>query len=128
MEKLIQARQAVAALEDILEEPFSVIVRDATIQRVEFSSEAVWKAAREWLYTQESIEANHPRGSFRELFRIGQMDEALSMKLLDWIDDRNRTSHAYVEALAQAVFEKIPQHLQTLKSVLRVIQQSDSIK
>ena len=122
MEKLIQAQRALAALEAILEEPFSVIVRDATIQRFEFSSEAVWKAAREWLYTQESIEVNHPRGCFRELFRIGRIDEALSIELLDLIDDRNRTSHAYIEALAQAVYEKIPQHLHALKSVLRAIQ------
>ena len=44
MEKIALAQRALDSLESILTEPFSVIVRDATIQRFEYSSEAVWKA------------------------------------------------------------------------------------
>lgn len=124
MEKLEQARNALARLEAILREPFSVIVRDATIQRFEFSSEAVWKAVREWLYIHESIEVGHPRGCYRELFRIGKIDEALSLQLLELIDDRNRTSHAYIEVLAQSIYEKIPQHHGALQQVLDILQSS----
>ncbi|HKK18334.1 MAG TPA: HI0074 family nucleotidyltransferase substrate-binding subunit [Opitutales bacterium] len=122
MEKLTQARRAVKSLDEILREPFSTIVRDAAIQRFEFSSEIAWKAARQWLAVEESIEVNHPRGCYRELFRIGRIDETLSLKLLELIEDRNRTSHAYLEALAQAVFERIPNHLQTLQSLLRTLE------
>ncbi len=122
MEKLEQARNALATLDAILREPYSVIVRDATIQRFEFSSEAVWKAARDWLYHHESIEVAHPRGCYRELFRIGKIDEALSMQLLELVEDRNRTSHAYIESLAQSIYEKIPDHYRALQSVLKVLQ------
>jgi nucleotidyltransferase substrate binding protein (TIGR01987 family) len=122
MEKLEQAKHALRTLSDILKEPFSPIVRDATIQRFEYSSEAVWKAAREWLYANESIEQNHPRGCFRKLYQIGRIDEALSLRLLESIDDRNRTSHAYIEALAEEVYANIPKHLESFQQLLDSLQ------
>jgi len=124
VERLKHAEKAVAALCEVLDEPFSVIVRDASIQRFEFSAEAVWKAVRDWLFAYESIEEYHPRGCYRALFRLGRIDEALCVRLLDLVDDRNRTSHAYVEALAQAVFEKLPDHRDTLVQVLKVLREN----
>lgn len=122
MEKLAQAERALSTLSDILGEPFSPIIRDATIQRFEYSSEVVWKVAREWLFVNESIEENHPRGCYRKLYQIGRIDEALSLSLLESIDDRNRTSHAYIEALADAVFANIPKHLKTFKNLLALLE------
>jgi nucleotidyltransferase substrate binding protein (TIGR01987 family) len=122
MEKLATARQALASLEAILLEPPSIIVRDATIQRFEYTSEAVWKAAREWLKTIELIEENHPRGVYRALFRIGRIDEALTADLLASIEDRNRTSHAYIEAVAVSVFERIPQHTAAFQHLLKTLE------
>jgi len=122
MERLKQAHNALDAFSAIFKEPFSVIVRDAAIQRFEFSAEAVWKAAREWLYRKESVEENHPRGVYRTLFRLGYIDEALCVRLIDLVDDRNRTSHAYIEALAEAVFEKLPAHLEALQHVIAALE------
>lgn len=124
MEKIALAQRALDSLESILTEPFSVIVRDATIQRFEYSSEAVWKALRVWLYQHESIEVNHPRGCYRAMFQIGRIDESLSQQLLILVEDRNRTSHAYIETLAQAVYEPIPQHLKALRAVLESIERN----
>ena len=118
MEKLAIAESALASLEAILSEPFSVIIRDATIQRFEYTSEALWKAVREWLRAKESIEENHPRGCYRALFRIGKIDEDLATRLLHALEDRNRTSHAYIEALAQSVFENIPAHTVAFREVV----------
>ena len=122
MEKLATARQALSSLEAILQEPPSIIVRDATIQRFEYTSEAVWKGAREWLTAIELIEENHPRGVYRALFRIGRIDEALVAALLASIEDRNRTSHAYIEAVAVAVFERIPQHATSFHRLLKTLE------
>jgi nucleotidyltransferase substrate binding protein (TIGR01987 family) len=124
MERLAAAERALASLEEILKEPFSVIVRDATIQRFEFTSEAVWKAVRDRLREEESVEENHPRGCYRALFRIGRIDEDLATHLMQAIEDRNRTSHAYIEALAQEVFEKIPQHAAAFRRVLEIFRNS----
>ena len=118
MERIATAEQALNRLESILEEPFSIIVRDATIQRFEFTSEAVWKAVQAWLKEHESIEEHHPRGVYRALFRIGRIDEDLATSLLQSIEDRNRTSHAYIEAVAQAVFNRIPVHTRTFRNLL----------
>ena len=121
MEKLVIARQALESLESVLHEPPTVIVRDATIQRFEYTSEAAWKAVCEWLREHESIEERHPRGCYRALFRIGRINEDLALSLLQLVEDRNRTSHAYMEAVAIAVFERIPKHAKTLRAVLEVV-------
>ncbi len=122
MEKLVTARQALESLESILHEPTTVIVRDATIQRFEYTSEAVWKAVCEWLQKHESIEERHPRGCYRALFRIGRIDEDLALALLQLVEDRNRTSHAYVEAVAISVFGRIPEHAKSLRAVVEAVE------
>ncbi|MCC5808673.1 MAG: nucleotidyltransferase substrate binding protein [Opitutales bacterium] len=122
MEKLATAHKALESLEAVLLEPASILVRDATIQRFEYTSEAVWKAAREWLRQVELIEENHPRGCYRALFRIGRIDETLAAALLESIEDRNRTSHAYIEAVAVAVFERIPQHAANFRRLLESLE------
>ena len=118
MEKLMRAESALTSLEAILREPYTVIVRDATIQRFEYTSEAIWKATSAWLKASESVEENHPRGCYRTLFRIGVIDEDLATRLLLSVEDRNRTSHAYIEALAQSVFERIPAHTEAFRELL----------
>ncbi len=125
MEKLRRAEAALASLEAVLREPYSVIVRDATIQRFEYTSEALWKAVSDWLRTNESIEENHPRGCYRALFRIGAVDESLATQLLLSVEDRNRTSHAYIEALAQSVFDNIPAHAAAFRKVLERLARAD---
>ena len=75
MERLVlkyqNALKALGTLKDILEEPFSVIVRDAAIQRFEYTFEAFWKFLREYLKEKEGIIANSPKSCFRETFSIG---------------------------------------------------------
>lgn len=121
MERIAVAYRALKSLESILDEPETVIVRDATIQRFEYTSEATWKAVCEWLLKYESIEERHPRGCYRALFRIGRIDETLALNLLQLVEDRNRTSHAYIESVAVSVFERIPQHTKSLRLVLESI-------
>ena len=49
MERIAVAHWALESLECILGEPVTVVVRDATIQRFKYTSEAVWKAVCDWL-------------------------------------------------------------------------------
>ncbi|MCC7210609.1 MAG: hypothetical protein E3K40_08815 [Candidatus Brocadia sp.] len=53
MERLVlrykDALRALHTLGEILQQPFSVIVRDATIQRFEYTFEALWKFLKEYL-------------------------------------------------------------------------------
>ena len=63
------ATQALKTLKEILEEPFTIIVRDASIQRFEYTFEAIWKFIKSYLETIEGIQApdfRHKRVQTRE--------------------------------------------------------------
>jgi hypothetical protein len=54
-ERLQSCETALTTLDEALHLPFSVIVRDAAIQRFEYSFESVWKLLKGYLETQEGI-------------------------------------------------------------------------
>jgi nucleotidyltransferase substrate binding protein (TIGR01987 family) len=119
LERLIYKKQdatrALDALHQILKEPFSVIVRDAAIQRFEFTFEAVWKYGREYLRSREGIICNSPKSCFRELFSVGRLSEAETLRLLEMTDDRNLTSHTYKEEVSQMIFDRLPLYARALQ-------------
>ncbi len=75
MEKLKERLQScVAALETLdeaLRLPFSVIVRDAALQRFEYSFESTWKLLKSYLEMYEGVVCNSPKSCFREAFLAG---------------------------------------------------------
>ena len=101
------ALKALKTLEDILREPFSTIVRDATIQRFEYTFEALWKFLREYLKDQEGVMCNSPKSCFRELFSLGFSNEEETVKCLEMTDSRNDTSHTYKEQVARTIYGKV---------------------
>jgi len=100
-------QRALDTFKEILNEPFSIIVRDAAIQRFEYSFEAIWKLLKEYLNKKEGIICNSPKSCFREAFNVQILDEDETIKALEMTDDRNLTSHAYIEKVAQKIFEKL---------------------
>ena len=114
MEKLIaltaDARRALSTLREILEEQFSVIVRDAAIQRFEYTFEVVWKLTREHIKVDEGVISNSPKTCFRNAFKAGLLDEEETVLAMEMTDDRNRTVHTYHEEVARAIFARIPEY------------------
>jgi nucleotidyltransferase substrate binding protein (TIGR01987 family) len=106
MEKLTTARLALARFREILDETPSLIVRDATVQRFEFSFEAISAAMQSWLLDRHGREARSPKSAARELFAVGDCTEeqAISFQLLT--DLRNKTVHTYNEALADDIYTR----------------------
>jgi len=100
-------KRALDTFKEILNETFSIIVRDAAIQRFEYSFEAIWKLLKEYLNKKEGIICNSPKSCFREAFNVQILDENETIKALEMTDDRNLTSHAYIEKVAQKIFEKL---------------------
>lgn len=115
--RLADSSRALKTLEEILNETFSIIVRDATIQRFEYTFESVWKLVKQYLYEIEGIVCNSPKKCWRELLAVGIIDEKETMELLIMTDDRNLTSHTYIEALAKAIYQKVPGYWRLLQSV-----------
>jgi nucleotidyltransferase substrate binding protein (TIGR01987 family) len=68
--KLHSCERALATLTEVLDMPFSVIVRDAAIQRFEYSFESVWKLLRSYLGQHEGIICNSPKQCFREALQV----------------------------------------------------------
>ena len=102
--------KALRSLEETLAAPFSVIVRDATIQRFEFTLEALWKLAQRYLLLQEGLELGSPKGVIRGCFQAGLLEEEATALLLQAIDDRNLTVHTYNEALAELIYQHLFQY------------------
>jgi len=94
--------QALSSLEEIFEENYSVIVRDATIQRFEYTFELTWKFFRK-VAKIEGIDPGSPRQAIRTAFQVGLLPEVDSW--FELLADRNRTSHTYSETTAEQVYE-----------------------
>jgi nucleotidyltransferase substrate binding protein (TIGR01987 family) len=95
---------ALRRLEDALAQPKTEWTRDAAIQRFEFSFELVWKAVSAYARS-EGLEARSPREAVRVAHRLAWIeDDGLWLRMLD---DRNRTSHIYNEAVADEIFSRL---------------------
>ncbi len=111
--------KALKTLKDILEEKYSIIVRDATIQRFEYTFEAFWKYVREYLKEKEGIYCNSPKRCFRELFSIGVFNtEETITQLLEMVDARNMTSHTYKEEIAQLLYNKVETYYKLMEEIV----------
>ena len=122
--KYKDALQALNTLDEILKQPFSIIVRDAAIQRFEYTFEALWKFIKEYLKEREGIISNSPKSCFRELLSLGFLTEEETVNFLEMTDRRNDTSHTYKEEVAQIIYGKIPEYFSGMESLLQKFQQN----
>lgn len=106
-ERLKQAEQALKAFNEILAEPYSKIVRDAAIQRFEFTLETIWKLAQRAILIRNGIDVGSPKAVIRGCFQSELLDESQAETLLMAIDDRNLTAHTYNEELAEKIYHNL---------------------
>lgn len=94
------------------------MLRDATIQRFEFTFEVAWKTLKRYLeeYSLEQVD----RMTNRQLFRLGYEQGLLrdAQAWLLYLQRRNLTSHVYSEPTAMQVFEIVPQFLDDVRFLL----------
>ncbi len=107
VKKIDLLRQALDTLSEALREPRSKFVRDSIIQRFEYCVELFWKSLKEHLYEKEGVEVLSPNNTMREgrnvgLFTEGEVEYAIAM-----IKDRNLSSHAYHEEVAEEIAGKV---------------------
>lgn len=113
--------KALATLKEIVQTPYSVIVRDAAIQRFEYCFEISWKLIKEFLKVQEGVICNSPKSCFREAFRVKLLDEEAAIAALEMTDDRNLTSHTYHEELADEIYRKISDYFNLMENIYKRI-------
>lgn len=127
MERIEVAERAYKALEEVMEikEP-TLIERDASIQRFEFTFEVMWKAAKQMLFEIEGIDVGSPKGVIRSCREIGLFDDREAAEALQMVDDRNLTAHTYNETLAREIHERLQHHVALLQLWLQNIKRKVS--
>ena len=96
---------ALARLKEV-EQPRTVIERDAMVQRFEFTFDMGWKTLKTILFEHYSVEAPTAPQAFQEAVRVGILDDTQPWVQLR--ETRNKTSHMYSEALAEEVARAMP--------------------
>ena len=98
-ERIADYRKALARLHQALAE--TDLVRDATIQRFEFTFEMAWKAMK--LYLEfKGVDVRNPKDTLREALAQGLIGDGNAWTELQ--EQRNLTSHTYDEGIAKSVF------------------------
>ncbi len=114
-ERLTAARKALSSLRALpLGDAADDVVRDAAIQRFEYSLETIWKAAQMLLREREGIDVASPKAAVRASARTGWIGEDVARGLLEAVDDRSLTVRTYNEALAREIFARLPRHADRL--------------
>lgn len=112
---------ALSRFADVLDQPENEFIRDAAIQRFEFSFELAWKSVQA-VARLEGQECPSPRMAISTAWRNNWI--AAEDVFLDMLEERNRTTHTYRESMAKQVFANLPRYLPGL----RLLQQSLSLR
>lgn len=98
-------QRASRQLQKALQQPKDEFVRDAAIQRFEFTFELFWKVLKEFAL-REGLDPRSPRASIGTAFELGLIqDEQLFLKMLE---SRNLASHTSLEENAEDIFTELP--------------------
>ena len=109
IERQTDVRESASRLAEAVAQPESDLIRDATIQRFEFTFEVVWKTLKLYLERQ-GHECGGPRPTLKKAFAENLIPTPEEADVwLQMIEDRNLTSHAYDEALANRIYRRIVQ-------------------
>lgn len=112
----VEFQKAVASLEAVLNLPEDDIVRDATIQRFEFSVELAWKTSKKFMGTATTA----PKQVIREMAQNGFISDV--QLWLEAIEMRNLSSYTYDDELALKVFKFVRSFAPQFRSLLEKIE------
>ncbi len=101
---LIEAQKT---LED---EPENNFIQDSLIQRYEYTMELAWKTMKDYLENEGFMDVTSPKKAVRKAFQERIIKDGPAW--ITALDDRNKTSHAYDENMANEVVQSIiEQHI-----------------
>jgi len=110
---------AVKQLAKALKEPESEFIRDASIQRFEFTYELLWKTLKAFMEEIHGVRTVSPRQVFKEAFALDLIENEETF--LDLIETRNTLAHTYNEKQAIKVYRKLSDFLEAFKAVQRFL-------
>ncbi len=117
--QLESLKKALATLNEAIQEPYVTLVRDASIQRFEYTFELAWKVFRR-VSKIEGLETDSPRQAIRNAFQLGLISE--TDPWFQFLEDRNLTSHTYNEERAESVYQSAKKFPAALNTVISLIE------
>lgn len=114
---LEQFHNAVERLAEVLAKPKDEFMRDSSIKRFELCYDLAWKSLKSYLEEYLKIKCSSPKACFREAYTKGVIQ--YEQKWLKIADDRNDSTHQYKEAIADALYERLPQYLKLFQQLER---------
>lgn len=112
------AQQAFRTLQESLNAPYSPIVRDSCLLRFTYTFDVCWKLLNKFLDVHLGLICNSPKTCIREAFKNGLFNEQEAERWLLMVDDRNQIAHSYVEAIAEAIYHRLPSFAEAVDSFL----------
>ena len=104
-----EVQNALTRLQEAVTQPETPILRDAVSQRFEFTFELTWKTLQLYL-EHRGLGCGSPRATIKKTFSEGVIPTLEEADVwLQMLDDRNLTSHADDEELAQRIYQHIVQ-------------------
>lgn len=119
--ELLSFSNALNRLQESLAQPKDQFVRDSVVQRFEFSFELAWKVLKLYLEFLGRGQYNSPRECILAGAQVGVIDN--SAKWLDYLRDRNISTHAYSEDLADQVYESAAEFVHDGLDLLKLLEE-----
>ena len=123
-EKMQDFKSAIDNLKDALSmDPAShsdsqMLLRDAIIKRFELCYDLAWKCLKHKLF-ELGVDIQNPRAAYVEAVRSNLLHE--SEIWFEMITSRNNAVHSYDTDLADELYKKIPNYVDGLSSVYKVV-------
>lgn len=94
--------------------------RDSLIQRFEYCADLFWKYLNDQLKIKKiEIAVARPMNVLKESNSVGLLTDQELSSSIKLIEDRNRTSHAYREQLAEFISHRIAQHYDVMNAIVQ---------
>jgi nucleotidyltransferase substrate binding protein (TIGR01987 family) len=98
------------------------VFRDSLIQRFEYTTDLFWKYLKVYLETNLLLtNIISPATAIQQSCASGLLTELEGHQLLAMVKGRNKTSHIYVEEVAEQLAIKIPSYYQIMESIKQKI-------
>lgn len=111
--------EALFNLEEVLKLEKNEFIRDSAIKRFELCFDLAWKLVKVFLEDARNVICTSPRLCFREAFRLGLLD--YDEYWIELTSIRNYTVHTYKEALAEKVYQGLPNALAAFQKLEEAI-------
>lgn len=86
-------------------DPGNRFIKDSVIQRYEYTIELAWKLMKDYLEELGFIDVSAPKQVIRKAFQESIIKDAEAW--IKALNDRNKTSHIYEEAIADEITKDI---------------------